>query len=353
MLANILYGFLALIVFAAIFAVAYRGYRQGVNAAAVAITSPKGLQEGRFVRIGGIEQWITLRGEDRDNPVLLLLHGGPGSAMSGLTYALLRPLEAHFTVAQWDQRGAGKTFGRHGKAGAGEMSFDRMIQDGVEVAEHLRRDLGKDKLVLVGLSWGSGLGTEMVARRPDLFSAYVGTGQVVDMRRGEAISYAALMERLKAKNDAKAIAALEAVGPPPYPSRKALLTQRRILFANGSAADRAMMRALPLTLWTAPGLTLPDIWANLRGALFSLDALYDALMTYDIRRLGTRFEIPMIYLQGKDDIQTPTALVEEYYAEIEAPAKALVLIEGGAHMAMVTHVEAFVRELVARVGALA
>lgn len=352
MLANILYGFLALAVFAAIFAFAYRGYRQGVNALAIAIKTPDGIQAARFVNIGGIEQWITVRGEDLANPALLLLHGGPGSAMSGLTYEVLRPLEAHFTVVQWDQRGAGKTFGRHGKAGAGEMSIERMVLDGIEVAEWARTDLGKDKLVLVGLSWGSLLGTEMVARRPDLFSAYVGTGQVVDMRRGEAVGYEALMARIQAKADAKAIAALQAIGPPPYPSRKALLAERRILFQHGSAEDRALLRALPLTLFTAPGLSLKDLVDNLRGAMFSIDVLYDALMAYDIRHLGTRFEVPMIYLQGEGDIQTPTALVQEYFPEIEAPQKALVLIEGGAHMAMVTHLEAFMGELVARVGKL-
>jgi pimeloyl-ACP methyl ester carboxylesterase len=319
----------------------------------MAITSPNGVVIERFVRIGGIDQWISVRGQDADNPVLLFVHGGPGNAMSGLTYRLQAPLEAQFTVVQWDQRGAGKTFARHGKAGAGEMSIDRIVRDGIEVAEWLRTELGKDKLILLGLSWGSIVGTEMALRRPDLFSAYVGTGQVVDMQRGEAISYAALMERLKARGEAKAIAKLEAIGAPPYPSRKALLAQRRLLFANGSALDRRMMRAMPTTLLFAPNLSLREVWANLAGNFFSVDALYDALMAYDIRRLGARFEIPMIYIQGAEDIQTPTVLVQEYFETLEAPKKQLILIEGGAHIAVITHLEGFLAALVEHVRPLA
>jgi proline iminopeptidase len=353
MVGNVIFSLLALIFFGVIFLAALRGYRQGAHRAAVAITSAKGIQIERFVAIGGIEQWISVRGQDRDNPVMLFVHGGPGNAMSGLTYRVQAPLEAPFTVVQWDQRGAGKTFARHGKARAGEMSIDRIVRDGIEVAEWLREELGKDKLLLVGLSWGSLIGTEMALRRPDLFSAYVGTGQVVDMQRGETVSYTALMERLKGRGDAKAIAKLEAIGTPPYPSRKALLGQRRILFASGSAMDRAAMRAMPATLLFAPGLSLHDVWATLAANFFSIDALYDALMAYDIRRLGTRFELPMIYIQGAEDIQTPTELVQEYFETIEAPKKDLVLIEGGAHMAAITHIDAFCLALVEKVRPLA
>ena len=202
-----------------LFLAAYRGYRQGANRLAIAIKTPMA-STSRFASIGRIEQWISIRGEDIANPILLILHGGPGNAMTGLTYAHFRPLEAHFTVVQWDQRGAGKTFGRNGKAGSGEMSIARMAQDGIELVELVRADLGKDKVVLVGLSWGSILGTEMARLRPDLFSAYVGSGQVVDMPRGEQISYDALLARLQGRSGTKAIAALEAIGPPPSPTAR-------------------------------------------------------------------------------------------------------------------------------------
>jgi proline iminopeptidase len=349
MLANIFYGLLALVTFGVLFLAAFRGYRQGANRLNIAIKSPNGVETSRFAQIGGIEQWISIRGEDIANPLLLILHGGPGNAMTGLTYDRFRPLEPHFTVVQWDQRGAGKTFSRHGKAGSGEMSIARMVQDGIELAELLKADLAKDKIVLLGLSWGSILGAEMVRLRPDLFSAYVGAGQVVDMQRGEAVAYDALMARLQARPNAKPVAALQQIGPPPYASRKALLAQRGILFRSGSALDRATMRALPAALLFAPGFSLREVWDTLAANFFAVDVLYDALMAYDIRRLGTRFDIPMIYVQGADDIQTPTVLVQDYVAEIEAPEKALILIEGAAHIALVTHLGAFLEVLLERV----
>jgi pimeloyl-ACP methyl ester carboxylesterase len=346
MVVTVFFTLLALVIVASSLLAGVRAYRQGVHRRAIAITSPNGVQAERFVRIGGVDQWISIRGQDRGNPVLLFVHGGPGNAMSGLTYRAQGPLEGPFTVVQWDQRGAGKTFARHGKAHAGEMSIDRIVRDGIEVAEWLRAELGKDRILLVGLSWGSLIGTEMALRRPDLFTAFVGTGQVVDMQRGEAVSYATLMERLKARGEAKALARLQAIGAPPYPNRKALLAQRRLLFASGSDVDRVTMRKMPATLLFAPGLSLRDVWATLAANFFSIDALYEALMAYDIRRLGTRFEVPMIYIQGADDIQTPTVLVEAYFETIDAPRKALVLIQGGAHMAAITHLDAFCKALV-------
>src|SRR5262245_14493007 len=106
-------------------------------AKSLTITSPNGIDEHGFVCIGGIEQWISIRGEDRSNPVLLLVHGGPGSIYSIFT-PLLRFWEPHFTIVQWDQRGAGKTFRRNGKVGSGELTLDRLARDGIELAEYLR-----------------------------------------------------------------------------------------------------------------------------------------------------------------------------------------------------------------------
>src|SRR5215472_14637151 len=100
------------------------------------LTTPNGIVEGRFIKIGGIDQWVTIRGEDQRNPVLFFVHGGPGSTYSVFT-PLLRSWEGHFTIVQWDQRGAGKTFRKNGKAGSGMLTFDRLTRDGIELAEFL------------------------------------------------------------------------------------------------------------------------------------------------------------------------------------------------------------------------
>jgi len=171
-----LLGVAGILIVVAAAGLGFRAYRQHLAAETLAIRSPKGVQEGGFVDIGGIKQWIQIRGEDRDNPVLLFVHGGPGGSSWPMSSGW-RPWEKHFTIVQWDQRGTGRTYGAAGDTLAPTMTLERMTQDGVELAEHLRTHLHKDRIVLVGHSWGSFLGIHMVKQRPDLFSAYVGTGQ--------------------------------------------------------------------------------------------------------------------------------------------------------------------------------
>ena len=139
------------------------------NARDYAITAPNGIDEAKYVEIGGIQQWITIRGEDRNNPVLLFLHGGPGDATNPWGYAGFRRWLKAFTVVQWDQRGAGRTLGKNSAASAATITVARMTQDGIELAELLRKSLHQDKIILVGHSWGSALGVFMVKARPDLF----------------------------------------------------------------------------------------------------------------------------------------------------------------------------------------
>src|SRR5687768_3241099 len=131
------------------------------NARDYAIVGANPVDEGRYVALGGVEQWITIRGEDRSNPVVLFLHGGPGDATNPWSYAVFRPWLKHFTVVQWDQRGAGRTLGRNGSSSARSVTIPRLTQDGIQLAELLRATLQKEKIIIVGHSWGSILGTYM------------------------------------------------------------------------------------------------------------------------------------------------------------------------------------------------
>jgi pimeloyl-ACP methyl ester carboxylesterase len=160
------------------------------NPAAAPIT-----EEG-YVRIGGIDQWIQIRGQHRDNPVVLWLNGGPGFSTIPAT-PLYSRWEQPFTVVMWDQRGEGKTFERSGRSVAASMTIAQMTKDGIEVAEYLRTRLGRNKIILLGHSWGSILGVHMVKQRPDLFSAYVGTGQVVQLSESATAAYPLLTEYAK------------------------------------------------------------------------------------------------------------------------------------------------------------
>src|ERR1700704_4497029 len=176
----------------------YRAYRHSQIARATAINQATGIDEALFARIGGIEQFVVIRGQDRKNPVLLILHGGPGFAQSAIPRDFLFGWTRDFILVEWDQRGAGKTFGKSGPLSAG-VTIERMALDGVEVAEFVREKLGKPKIVLVGLSWGSILGVHMVKARPDLFYAYVGTGQIVNQHKYKAVAYTQLLAEAHAR----------------------------------------------------------------------------------------------------------------------------------------------------------
>src|SRR5438132_11140941 len=182
----------------------------GVPASILRITIAAPIQETRFVTLGGIEQWITIRGADRANPVLLIVHGGPGDAQSSFrsTYAVY---ETDFTIVQWDQRGAGKTYAKNPNS---PPQPERVELDGIELAQYLCDYLATKKILLLGHSWGSYLAVGMAQRRPDLFAAYIGTGQVGSWRANIQAQFDFLLAKARAANDRKRVEQLEVIGTP-------------------------------------------------------------------------------------------------------------------------------------------
>src|ERR1700682_4624033 len=321
------------------------------NAQQYAISLPKGIDESQFVTIGGIEQWITIRGWDRDNPVLLFLHGGPGDVTNPWTFALFAPWEKHFTVVQWDQRGAGRTLRKTGPTVEPTITVDRMVQDGIELAEYLRKHLGKEKIIIVGHSFGSTLGVRMAKARPDLFYAYVGTGQVADGSKNPSVTYEALVKKAKATGDERAIEELSRVGPPPWNSADGYRVQHK--WANAfEGADQFLDATIGLAL-VAPGNSVQDINDSGDGQLLSGERLWPQVKSIQPADLGLEFSIPFFVFHGEDDFTTSTALARQYLESIKAPRKEFVLIKGGGHFAVFMRSDQFLQELVARVRPLA
>jgi len=320
------------------------------NAKQYAISSPKGIDEAQFVKIGGIEQWVTIRGWDRDNPVLLFLHGGPGDVTNPWTFALFAPWEKNFTVAQWDQRGAGKTLRKNGPAIAPTITVDRMVQDGIELSEYLRKHLGKDKIIIVVHSFGSILGVGMARARPDLFYAYVGTGQVADETKNYVVAYDALLKKARALGDQRAIEELNHVGPPPYESGEGYRVQWK--WANAfEGADQFLAGTIGLTL-VAPGSSVQELNDIGDGEILSAEQLVPRTNSSGPKELGLEFSIPMFFIQGAEDFTTPTALARNYLESIKAPRKEFVTINGAGHFAVFMHSDQFLQELIKLVGAL-
>ncbi len=320
---------------------------QARNAQLYAISSPKGIDEGQFVTIGGIEQWITIRGWDRDNPVLLFLHGGPGDVTNPWTFALFASWEKRFTVVQWDQRGAGRTLKKNGPAIAPTITVDRIVQDAIELTEYLLKHLGKKKIITVGHSFGTIIELGMVRARPELFYAYVGTGQVADETKNYIVAYDELLKKARAVGNQQAIAELSHAGPPPYESGGGYRVQWK--WANAfEGADQFLAGTIGLTL-AAPGGSVQVINDIGDGEILSAEQLVGATKPRGPKEFGLEFSIPMFFIQGAEDFTTPTALARNYLDAIKAPRKEFVTINGGGHFAVFMHSDQFLQELVARV----
>ena len=321
------------------------------NAKQFAIDPAKGVDEANYVAIGGIEQWVTIRGQDRNNPVLLFLHGGPGDVTNPWTFALFAPWEKHFTVVQWDQRGAGRTLRKTGPTVAPTMTLDRMTQDGIELAEYLRKHLGKEMIIVVAHSFGSILGLRMVRARPDFFYAYVGTGEVADSTKNYSVAYDALLKKAQAIGNQQALEELRHVGPPPYFSGEGYQVQRR--WANNfEGADQFLPGTLGLTL-VAPGNSVQDINDSIDGQILSGNRLVPQTVPLTQTELGVDFAVPIFFFQGAEDFTTPTTLAQQYLASVQAPHKEFVSIEGCGHFAVFMCSNEFLKELVTRVSPLA
>ncbi|HKE13993.1 MAG TPA: alpha/beta hydrolase [Kofleriaceae bacterium] len=300
------------------------------------------VEDARFVRLGGLDQWVTIRGDDDRNPVLLLLHGGPGDAQSSLvsTYA---PYERDFVLVQWDQRGAGRTFGRHG-VDTPDLTLERVARDGIELTGYLRRRFRGNAIILLGHSWGTAIATAMVRARPELYAAYVGTGQIASWAESVQAQFEFLEARARKTGDAGMLAQLEAIGRPDPADARQYFAFTRPLRRFLGAAD---------TAWLAG---LPDLVRRSGGGEQALKSLADgmelsgrAFLPIQMRtRLSSdalQFRVPYYVIQGRDDLFTPTLPAMAYFERIDAPRKRMIVIEGAGHFALVTHAPAFIATL--------
>ncbi len=274
---------------------------------------------------------------------------------SGFTVSFV-PWEKDFTIVQWDQPGAGRTFEQQGDRFPPDLTIESMARDGVSVAEFLQTHLHKDRIIVLGWSWGSILGIHMARARPDFFAAYVGTGQIVNMQAGEAIVYSHVLASARRMGNRRAIQELESIGPPPYKTQTALGTQRK--WASILAGDKTPIVKIAEFTLLAPRTSLRDAWSSLSGIVASQNhflgpTMEGEMMKVDLAASERDFAIPIFVFQGADDDFTPVQLAEEYVDGITAPQKQFAPIEDAGHDAIITKSSEFLRLLVQRVRPLA
>ena len=273
------------------------------------------------VELGGIKQWILIRGQDTSKPLLLFLHGGPGMPAMYLAHAFQRSLEEYFIVVQWDRRGAGKTFSD--SLSPEDLSVSQLLSDTKELTELLRYRFQKEKIYLVGHSFGSYLGMLFAHEYPDLLHSYIGVGQLVDGGAHHAIQERFIRERAIETSRTEAIAQIESLGAGAYETW---------LFEFGGEL-RHETSWWPL-LWTglkAPEYSLGDVSKVPKGSGFSSQHMsYDVIDGAIIDHI-TEVEVPVYFFTGRFDFTTPFELVQQYYDILNAPYKEIVWFEDSAH----------------------
>jgi pimeloyl-ACP methyl ester carboxylesterase len=284
--------------------------------------------------IGGVDQSLILRSKDIDNPVLLYVHGGPGSPEFPFMQHFQTDLEEFFTVCYWDQRGAGLSWSK--EIPAETMTLDHFIEDTREVTEHLLERFGKEKVFIMGHSWGTLLSSHVINRYPELYHAYFGIGQVGNQLKSEQISYDFVMEEARKREDEKAIKNLEEIGRPPYSSVEeglnAVMVERRYVGNYGGAMKEGnFMKEAVTAIINCREYRLKDKFSYMKANNKSLEHLWQTVVDADLASQIPAQEIPVYIFQGKYDYQTCTEVAKEYFDLLEAPVKEFYTFENSAH----------------------
>jgi pimeloyl-ACP methyl ester carboxylesterase len=292
---------------------------------------PGSIAELTAVPIGGHDQWIMLRGQSIDAPVLLFLEGGPGgTALGSMRYAG-EPLEEHFTVATWDQRGTGKS------ASALEpldtLTVDQAVSDTIEVTEYLRDRFEEDRIYLLGSSWGTTLGTLAVQARPDLFHAYIGSGQMVDQQETDKLMYAESVAYAQRVGDTGFAEQLRAIGPPPYTD---MLAYPVAIASNPDwhdfthGADHDARSTYPANL-TVEEYTLTEQVRSAAALIDTFALMYPQLQEIDSRRDVPRLDVPVFIVEGAHEAPGRAVLARQWFEQLSAPSKQIVTFESSGH----------------------
>ncbi len=304
---------------------------------------PESIAEINYLRLGGLDQWVMIRGESLANPPLILLHGGPGFSEMRLFRHYNARLETRFTVVYWDQRGAGKSFDR--SIPKSSMTVEQFIADLDELVDAVRTRVGTNKVAIFGHSWGSALGPLYAARYPEKVAAYVGCGQIGDWPAGEASSYAFALAEAQRRNNPKALKELRAIGPPPHTASR-LWTERSWLQRfEGQLGGRALWNMGRVVLG-GPESSLFDLPNLLHGFRFSLDAMWSEVSALNLMTLVPALQMPVFFLLGRRDHWVPPEVSVAYFDALTAPLKRRVWFEASGHEPFVDEPEEFNRAMV-------
>ncbi|MGF1587388.1 MAG: alpha/beta fold hydrolase [Bacteroidales bacterium] len=316
------------------------------------ITGPDGKQlKGSIsviekITLGEQDQYLIIRGDDSTKPVMLFLHGGPGSPEIAFMNHYNRDIEKDFVMVYWEQRGAGKSYSKD--IPVESMNMAQFISDTRELSEYLIDRFNQERIYIMGHSWGSLLGILTAYTHPELFRAYLGIGLACYQFKGEQISYEWIKEQAIKHNDTKSKEALDRLSFPDSLAKTDiwidyLINQRKYVNKYGGGATRDITGMWPLVklVFETSEYTIGEKLNFMNGSMFSLRHMWNEVIHTNLLNEIDSIKIPVYILHGKHDFTTPYSVAKEFYNQLKAPHKEFFSFENSAHSPVMEEVEKF------------
>lgn len=302
------------------------------------------IAEEKYINVGGIEQWITIKGVDRTKPAILFIHGGPGSPISPYSETIYNEWKSNFVLIQWDQRGTGRSYGKNAPnelnkefLSSNPLQLEQMVDDGIELSKYLLKHLKKEKIILFGESWGSILAVKMISKNPKLFHSYFGTSQIVNPSEDLILAYNQVYDLALKEEDQKSIEQLNEIGKPSYYNGMKAGKLYRII----KSYERKYSTAIPEN-WYKPTVKYDnkeDEKNRFEGDDYSFfnfigdKELGITGMNKDINLMKETLDlkIPVYLFQGKHDILSPFEISKPFYDSLNQKNKEYFLFENVGH----------------------
>lgn len=275
-----------------------------------------------YLAVGGARLYMEVIGKQDESPLLIWLHGGPGGAERPLFRLYNAALEECFVVVYLDQRGTGKSFDR--AADPATLTIARHLLDLDAVVEHLLSEFERDEVILVGHSWGSALGMLYAQAQPEQVAAVVGVGQVTSTRAAQQSQFEFVASEAQRRNDAKATARIEQIGPPPFTAQGEIAIQRLVEKYGGYWRDSPNLLFLTLKAAVKGYMRPWELPRMIGGNNVSLQAMNDELLALDLPGRVPSVDTPVIFMLGRYDRQVDSRLAAEYFDRLSAPEKQLM-----------------------------
>lgn len=301
------------------------------NGKTPAIEGENSIASLKKVELNGFKQQILIRGEDKSNPILLYLHGGPGTPVMPMVHYFQSELEKHFVVVNWDQRGAGKSY--DDDLSCEEVNLKQLIEDTQALVDLIREEFKREKIYILGYSFGTILGINLVNDYPEKVYAYIGVSHAIDINEGMKLSYEFAMNKAQEEGNEEYLEKLNKLGEPPYETKEQIRTGMKIVadLGGGIHNEDALDEARE-AIKNSPEYTLVDLLKIEDGMDFTWNCVIDELLKVNLPSQINRLEVPVYFLEGRYDYILANPLVEKYYSGLEAPkGKELIWFENTGH----------------------